>query len=55
MGQYQEKLQRQLYNNRCELFLHTAAELKRIFEGRECRRFEIQKISRAVFVAVSAA
>jgi ubiquinone/menaquinone biosynthesis C-methylase UbiE len=44
---------RQRYKNRCKLFLYTAEELKRMFAETECRRFEIQKISRDFFVTVS--
>ena len=44
---------RQRYKNRCKLFLYTAKELRRIFAGKVCRGFEIQKISRDYFVTIS--
>jgi hypothetical protein len=46
---------KQRYKNRCKLFLYTADELRRIFAEMECQRFEIQKISRDLFVTVSVA
>jgi len=43
------------YRSRCKLFLYKADDLKRLFEERKCRKFEIEKISRDFFVTVSLA
>jgi ubiquinone/menaquinone biosynthesis C-methylase UbiE len=40
------------YRNRCKLFLYTADDLTRLFAGRKCNKYEIQKISRDFFVTV---
>src|SRR5229473_717974 len=50
-----ENAERAGVGNRCKLLLYTADHLKRLFAGRKCRKFEIQKISRDFFVTVSLA
>jgi SAM-dependent methyltransferase len=38
------------YKNRCPLFLYGREDINKLFVGRQCRAFEIEKISRDFFV-----